>query len=563
VFTPEILRGLGSLRGFAPGDALRRYLPYLSVLAAILYLMLFGHKFWDANDDIHMAMLAGGYGLAAQPSPGLVYSNVIWGWLAMRMGAPFGIQGYTFMAYAAMLASAAAIAWALLRRQVPGILAAAVLLAMFAHPLLEPQFSITAGYAAVAGLALACTLEGRRDWPVAVAAAALLLVGSWIRLQECLFVCAVAAPFVGWRLYRLSGTPGFRPLLSVLLVAAALAGGSKLVDHAYYSGPQWQEFREMNTLRRPFTDYGLHTYFGRHPELLQAVGMNHNDMGMMSDWFFLDSKVYNSQSLGYLLQHLPLGERVDFNLDRFPASVTPFSRPLVYFLALLALLALVLARQRWVVIAAVLCLFGCMLAMLLLGRPGVPRVFPGPVAGIAVLALLEHGRGRRLRLTVVCAGAVLLAWIALNAYDFLQVHALQARTARSVHNRVCATATGDLAVVWGAPEGFPDRYLYDPSAPPGGRCPLRLYHVGVLELLPENLQQLHAYTGGQDLIPALLSGRALHFFSTDDRLDELAEYMHDHYSAKLTYTKLPSLPYLQQYLVQVEPAPDLVAPSRP
>jgi hypothetical protein len=240
------------------------------------------------------------------------------------------------------------------------------------------------------------------------------------------------------------------------------------------------------------------------------------------------------------------------NLARFPASAAPFSWPPVYFMALIALLALVLARQRWVAIAGILCLLGCMLAMLLLGRPGVPHVFPAPLAAIAVLALLDHGQGTRLRLAAICIGTALLAWISLNAYDFFRVHALQARIGHTVRDRVCALASQEFAVVWGAPEGFPDRYLYDPASPPGGRCALHIYHVGVMGLLPDNLQQLHAYTGGQDLIPALLSGHPIRFFTTDHRLDELTLYMHDHYSAKLTYTKLPSLPYLQQYLVQVE-----------
>jgi hypothetical protein len=540
------------VRGFAPGDALRRYLPYAVVLAVVLVIVLFGHKYWDANDDIHMSMVAGGYGLAAQPSPGVVYSNVIWGWLAMRLGAPFGVQGYTLIAYAAMLASAAAVAWALLRRRVPGILAATVLLAMFVHALLEPQFSVTAGFAAVAGLALACTLGSWREWPVALAAGLLLVVASLIRLQECMFVCVVAAPFVAWQLYRSFGTPAFRPLAAVLLAAAALSGGAKLVDNAYYTGPGWQQFRDMNALRRPFTDYALHGYFEHRPELLKPVGMTVNDMVMMGDWFFLDSKVYNDQSLGYLLQHLPLRERLKFNLQRIRSSTAPFNRPMVYFLALTALLGLVLARTRTVAIAAVLCLGLCMAAMLLLGRPGVPRIFPGPVAAIAVLALLDHGQGKRVRLLALIVGTGLLFWVSLNSYHFFRGHQRQARIGARVEHGTCAIATPDLAVVWGAPEGFPDRYLYDPAAPLGGRCPLHIYHVGVVELLPDNLQQLHAYTGGLDLVPALLAGQRIHFFTTDDRLDELAQYMREHYAAKLTYTALPSRPYLRQYLVQVE-----------
>lgn len=550
MFTPEIVRGLLSPPESTSDKPWLKYLPYLAVLAVLLFLLAFGDKYWDANDDIHMAMIAHGYGLVDQASPGIVYSNVIWGWLAMRLGSPFGIQGYTLIAYAAMLGSAAGVGWALLRRHTPGLLAAAVLIAMFGRALLEPQFTVTAAYAAVAGLALACSLETRRDWLMAAAACLFLVVSSLIRLQECLLVCAVAAPFLLWRLYQLRGTPGLRPLLAALLAAVALAGTCKAVDHAYYSAPQWQQFRDMNALRRPFTDYAFHNYFKQRPQLLAPAGMTVTDMQMLANWFFLDDRVFNRQSLGGLMQGVSLGERLRFSTARYGAMTGPFDNPLVYMLAVTALLALALARQWPVALAAVLCLGACMVAMLMLGRPGVPRVFPGPVAVIAVLALLDHGP--RLRWLALLGGAAVLLWVGANTYNYFQAHAFQARVAKAIRTKVCALDLSDLQVVWGAPDGFPDRYLYSPGLPPGGACPLHFYHVGVMALLPANLQQLHGHTGGRDLVPALLAGQQLSFLTTEDRLGLLRQYFQNHYGAKLDFAPTLSLGFLQQYQVRVE-----------
>ena len=550
MFTPDILRGLKSLPGLTPGDSLRRYLPYVCVLICIVAILVFGRKFWDANDDIHMAMIAQGYGLAAQASPGIVYSNVIWGWLAMHLGTPFRIPGYTWLAYATLLASAAGVAWAMLRKAVPGLLAMTLLLAMFARALLEPQFSITAGYAAAAGLALAFCIESRRDWPMAIAACLLLLLGSWVRFQECLFVCVVAAPFLLWHLYRQYGMPGFRPLLATLIAAAALAGSCKLLDYAYYSGPQWQQFREMNAMRRPFTDYGLHSYFADKPDLLGQAGMTDNDMDLIGDWFYLDDKVFNPQSLGTLLQDLSPGARLEFNLERSPTLARPFETPLVYLLALVGVLAVLISRHKRVAIAAVLCLLACILVTLLLGRPGVPRVFPGPMAAIALLALLDHGPGKRWLASL--AGLGLLAGVCYDGYGLYQAHVWQAHVGGLVQRKVCALHLQDLQVVWGAPVGFSDRYLYSPTSSEDDRCALRLYHVGVLQLLPGNLQRLHAATGGKDLIPALLAGQPLYFITNEGRLEKLRQYLQEHYGTKLDFTPTLQLGFLDQYRVQVE-----------
>lgn len=48
---------------------------------------------WETNDDV--AMVAHGYGFADQPSPNLLFSNVIWGHLVQSLNGLFGLQGYS------------------------------------------------------------------------------------------------------------------------------------------------------------------------------------------------------------------------------------------------------------------------------------------------------------------------------------------------------------------------------------------------------------------------------------------------------------------------------------
>lgn len=549
---PDLSTALARVPGFAPGTRAQRLLPYAFVALCVLVLLLWGDKFWDANDDAHMAMLAGGYGISDTAAPGVVYSNVLWGWLAQHLGA-FGVQGYTLITYAALLASCAAVGWVLYVKQVPGLLAAALLLGMAVHGLLEPQFSVTAGYATLAGVALLFTIEAARHWPAALAACLLLLTGASIRLQEALFVGLLSAPFLLMLLHRQRGTQAWRPLLATLVIAAALVGVAKFADTQYYAGAEWQRFKTMNALRRPFTDYGLAHYFASRPAALQAGGLDGNDLELLARWFFLDDKIYKPDALQRLLDSLPLGTRLAYDFSRYRQLAEPFADLQVDLLLAIALLALVLSRRRPLAMAGALLFLVAMLVFLGLGRPGVPRVFPAAAATLALLMLLDLDVAKQRLAT--WGGLLLLALVCIEGTQFFRAHQQQGQMAVAAQHEVCQLPTDQLQILWGTAGSLADRYIYDPAAPLGGRCALKLYLVGVLELVPDNLQQLHAATGGKDLVPALLDGQALHFLSTDERLTLLKRYFQEHYGATLDYRETASDHAFKQYLVQVTKAP--------
>lgn len=186
-----------------------RILPYLLVLAVLAWVMACGAKFWNTNDDEHMAMIAHGYGLSDSGSPGLVFSNVLWGWMVMHLGVA-GWQGYTVGQYAAVWLSCLALCYSLYRCRAPVLLAAALLIAAFVPTLLNMQFSITSGLLAVAGLALALSGGGEGSrWPWA-AAAALLVFSALVRFNEFLLVMCVVSPFCVWHMLRKSDHAGRR-----------------------------------------------------------------------------------------------------------------------------------------------------------------------------------------------------------------------------------------------------------------------------------------------------------------------------------------------------------------
>jgi hypothetical protein len=361
------------------------------------------------------------------------------------------------------------------------------------------------------------------------------VLGGLIRVQELLFVCLVSMPFLLHALYRNRRLPAVRHMLAALLVSVALLGGCRLLDGHYRSGDAWRRYDQANALRKPLTDYGLAGYFLNQEKRLQDVGLSRNDMRLVSNWFFLDDKVYNEQTLGALLRDLSWNERLSYNLGRYAAVPAPFTTTLVALLSVAVLLTLALF------------IFLCM------GRPGEPRILPGALGALALLMELDDKYGRRP--WAVLASVVLLCAVCLDGIGYFGVHHRQAAREKSVKQDMCRLPGRDeLQVIWGAPRGFPDRYVYDPTQDPAGDCLPRIYLVGVLELLPANLEQLHAYTHGQDLVPALLGGQRFYFLTTPDRLTLLDRFLREHYGMRLHSQASFDHGGATQYQVWAEPA---------
>jgi hypothetical protein len=525
-------------------------LPYLVAFAVVLAVLVFGRKFWAANDDAHMAMLVHGYGMSAAPSAGIVYSNVVLGWIAMRLHGLGGLQGYSLVAYTLLILSCAALCFALHRCRVPGPAGAGVALMMFVPALLEMQFSLTAGYLAVAGLAMACAAaEGRARWSW-LAAAALVVLSALVRFEECLFVCGVGLPFCALRFLR-DADGGQRSRWLAAAGGAALAICAAIaVNQAYYGKPEWRAFSDTNHLRKPFTDYGLSRYYMSHPEALAAHGLSRNDMRMLGNWFFLDAAVFDQAHLGALLKTLPRDERLAFNLKKAASLMKPLrDRRMLFLLAVFALAAAA-SRHRYTALAGAVMLGLFMLLFLLMGRPGVVRIYPPAAAALACLALMTGLRARHALVSL--AGLLLFAAALGNSWHDYRSHLASDRTAAAAVAEICPLKDDGPQVVWGTPDGFTDRYLYRPSSPPGGECPLQLYVVGVLALVPDSLAQFEAHTGGKALVPALLAGQPIRFLTDKARIALLTTYLQEHYSAKLTAKPEFAGRYAQRYLLQVQ-----------
>jgi hypothetical protein len=110
----------------------------------------------------------------------------------------------------------------------------------------------------------------------------------------------------------------------------------------------------------------------------------------------------------------------------------------------------------------------------------------------------------------------------------------------------CTLPKDALTVVWGG--AYPFSLAYPPFK--GVRaCPLHYYSLGEFSLAPYALDHLHAYTGGKDLVPALLAGQPFYFIADRAQLSGLGEYFKAHYKAKLSVTLQQSNEFFSVYKV--------------
>jgi hypothetical protein len=360
---------------------------------------------WESNDDVAMSMIAHGYGLAAYGSPQLVFSNILWGYLVRTIPTVNGVMGYSLATMGVLLVVGWAILYFLIRLgsgYLIGFLTVSLLIAL---PTLIPQFSVNAGLmtlAAIIGWQAHARLGGLGSL---VTACLLAFFGYLIRSQEFLLVLGVALPLLPWRALR----ERRQMQIAFLLLGVAIASAAAF-DRWSYSGIEWQHFKDFNSVRIPFTDYGAGEHLKQHPEIIARHGYSQNDIDLLDNWFFLDPQIADPKSLNEMLTELgPLPMQAGSIQSGFMAIKALFN-PVLLPLLLSSLLLLVL-MPRWPVTLAWMLFLAALFAMGVMGRPGQLRVYI-PVVSLLLIAPLVVGMYKEgvrrwiatLTLLVACVG---------------------------------------------------------------------------------------------------------------------------------------------------------------
>ena len=368
---------------------------------------------WETPDDPVAAMGLLGWGVAAQ---GLVYypfGGLAWAWLVHGLAPWLGVVSYG-VAILAALGVAAAGAWVALRyATLPALGAWALAVLLFARPLAQPQFTVLAGMAAVAGVLLLAVAPGAGAGWSRLGGWGLLLTGACLRPMEAALVAALATPWLPWRAW----VGDARERGWVLGAAALLACGGAL-DAWVHADPAWAARQAYAaSLALPVCDYHVGPYLAARPEVLAAHGASANDLALLAAYFHADPAVNALGGLRWGERGMAWGAYLQGNMALLPESLGVWThRPLWPLLAVLGVGGLLAGRGRRRLLVGLVLLGGACLALVALGRPMPPRVAFAPVALLAACAVLEACRaltpeaaGRRVLVgvLVLAAGAAL------------------------------------------------------------------------------------------------------------------------------------------------------------
>lgn len=274
---------------------------------------------YQSNDDIALEMIASGRGICAEPTPFLLFVNVLVGealsWLYTNAA---GLPWYRLFMIGLHLIAGLTLAGLAVAR---GVSAARLILAINFFLIFDlyfwvrPHFSITSAVAALAAVVLwiHCLDRGRCGVSAFLLFLALIAGSVLVRFEATVQMLLVAVPnllLAAGRPTAVPSGPGLRRAVRLsagpLACAAGIVVGAKVYnDHRYASTPGWQDFYEYNALRAEFTDYQRASYDETSKPLFDRAGWSENDFFMLRYWFFADEKRYSKQAFRTVLAGFP------------------------------------------------------------------------------------------------------------------------------------------------------------------------------------------------------------------------------------------------------------------
>ncbi|NML47782.1 hypothetical protein HHL11_28800 [Ramlibacter sp. G-1-2-2] len=482
---------------------------------------------WESNDDVGMAMVAHGYGIAATASPEIVFSNVLWGHLAQAIGSVDGVLGYTIAGYAALVLAGAVLMWAAFRCGLGVIGAAGVFALLLLRALWFPQFTVTSGLLMVASACCLALYPQRRASLLPWLAALLAFASFLVRRDEFLVVAAVLAPVLPWALLARER--------QARLAAAALASAIALaawMNYTAYSQEAWRPFNELNPPRAAFTDFGQAQRLVARPDLLARHGFSVNDVEMVGSWFFADPALVDPTRLRAVLADLGEARDTETDLGNAWLGVASLADPrLVWALACAALATLLLPSRR-VLLAWGFCIAGLALVGFL-GRPSQLRIYDPLVAALLFAPLLRAAWRPEPPPTWRWSSSMVAGLLALAAVfhtwplvDLAQDEAPQT----AVWRREIQKFPADTVVVWGS--NFPFEWIYAPLVRHQERLPARIYALGAFTLAPFSVACAEARTG-RDMMTRLRGPDGVLMLASDWALDRMSVHCREHFGGKL------------------------------
>ncbi|HVL07573.1 MAG TPA: hypothetical protein VM512_00200 [Burkholderiaceae bacterium] len=463
------------------------------------------------NDDVAMSMAAHGYGLFAQSSPALFFSNAVWGHIVSTIPSIGGILGYSLATLAVLLISGSTLLYFCLQRGLGIALTMALFVLIMLRPTLFPQFTINAGLLSISALLLLRLFLESGNRIQLVAAVALACGGYFIRNLEFYIVVLIALPLFDWK--AILRRNDCRWALFVLL---GLCVAGFFLDSHTYSEHGWKAYNALNPVRAMFTDYGAGAHLKQHLGIATQYGYTANDIDLVSNWFFIDPLVADPIKLGQMLRDLGPIPAAKSTLANAWQGITTLAHPSLLPLTVAAVSMFVIIPSIrvsicWALFLAAILTFG------LLGRPGALRVYI-PLLSLLVIAPLlcsVPAQMRRLAALMVCTACAYI-----NSDQTVHISVSYTRSAADMQKSLAHFPT-DPVSIWGGV--FPFEAVYPVLHIPPHNLSFKLAGLGVTTLAPTGYAH-STHLGNKSLLTRLLSKDGLPMIAHEPRLALLSLY---------------------------------------
>ncbi|NOU00421.1 MAG: hypothetical protein HOO95_02435 [Gallionella sp.] len=502
-------------------------LAFFSVATFIASLYLTFEPRFETNDDVMMSMIAHGYGIAAYGSPQLVYSNVLWGYLIRSIPSINGILGYSIATILVLLVIGWVMLFILLRLGKGYLLSLLLTTLVIAYPALFPQFTMNAGLltvTAILGWQLFAKFGRKRDLGVACL---LAFFGYLIRDSEFFLVMCVASPLLPWTILRKQR----QMQIAFLLLGTAIVM-SAVFDHWSYQKPEWQQFKEFNTVRIPFTDYGAGEHIKRHPEITSRQGFSTNDIDLLSNWFFIDPKIANPIALSAMLKELGPLPIQEGSIQSGLKSIELLNTPALVSLLVLALFLFMLLPRRQTTFVWGLCLLA-FFTMGILGRPGISRVYFPLISLLLIIPIYLGSYTSKIRQYIILL--VFIAW-AVNAYLITPLAFWNKQWAQQVQKDTY-NLSKEPTVIWGGGKfgtniGFPYVFVFPVLSKTINIPIFELYGLNPFTLAPFSMVNTQQKIN-HSIIENLQTTTGIRMIGSPDKIEMLRIYCNQHLNAQL------------------------------
>jgi hypothetical protein len=485
---------------------------------------------FQTNDDVTMAMRVHGFGQFTVPTPYIVYSNILWGYILYALPPIAGYLAYAWVYVVLMIFYSWSITYYLLRTTLPTLIALCMSALILIQPLVILQFTSLAGFLSlVSMLALWQYTRTPSGWLL------LVLLCSGV---AALMIRTIMFPLIGfialplfWQQWRLLRTD--RKLLFALVGLLGFAVFAMLLNGwAYQQTPEMARFHNLYRTYQPFFNNGATSVFHANPELLAASPYTAQDVTLIALRFLVPGILTDLDALRLLIANFRLWPPQTETI--VPVIRTSFSSLFNGYTSLIVITTTLLYIQtrtvrQWMFVV----LFACAVLMICLsGRVVHGRVlYPlfSAVFVFSVLLIQQHGRAKKSNSRLMMLG--LIGLLVVQFQDVQRTSVSFAFSRRQL-TKDMAQIPDKPYLVWGA---TPLAYnaLYPLAALRTDQTPLTHYTLALSAIQPRSVFY-EAVQNGYDLNAALRSDEGVYAIMNPNFAGALTPYCKKHLNATFT-----------------------------